>query len=440
MKHLFFPARFYYSWGIVAVCFLVSFFYPTTLTLVSFVAIGLLLLTCVDLVLLFFTKGAMLGVRSVGKMMSNGDENRINLIIQSLYRLPIDVEIIDEIPVRFQERNFTIRTTFQAKGKQNLYYVLTPKERGEYEFGDIHILVTTILGLAQRRFTIEHSETVKVYPSFVNLKRFQLHAMPDRQAESTGQRKYQKGASTEFDHIKEYTRGDDIRTINWKASARRNQWMVNSYMDEKSQQVYCLIDKGRLMKFPFDGLTLLDYAIHASLMFSNVALQKDDKIGLITFADKVHEVLQPSKNKKHFNSILEMLYKQKTDYLDSDFEALYATLSRKSGQRSLLMLFTNFETYSGFMRYLQVLRAMSRKHLLCVIFFENTEVSKLTSSTAESLEDVYKQTIAEKFMYEKKLIVKELQKHGIISIYTQPKNLTVQVVNKYLDLKAKQFI
>lgn len=440
MKHLFFTPRFYLAWGSVAVLYILFYFYPALFPVVSIIAIGLLTLSVLDLVLLFFTGGKLLGVRIMGKMMSNGDENRINIAIQNFYRIPLHATIIDEIPIRFQERNFNLKTTLAPMAKQNLFYLLVPKERGEYEFGNLHVIVNTTLGLVLRRHTMEQTETVKVYPSFINLKRFQLHAMPDRQAESTGQRKYQKGASTEFDHIKEYTRGDDIRTINWKASARRNQWMVNSYMDEKSQQVYCLIDKGRLMKFPFDGLTLLDYAIHASLMFSNVALQKDDKIGLISFADKVHDILQPSKNKKQFNAIMEVLYKQSTDYLDSDFEGLYATLSKKAGQRSLLMLFTNFETYSGFERYLPVLRAMARKHLLCVIFFENTEVSKLVTNQAESLEEVYKQTIAEKFMYEKKLIVKELQKHGIISIYTKPKNLTVQVVNKYLDLKAKQYI
>lgn len=439
-RNLYFTPRFFLVWGVVALVFLSSFFLAPLLLLGQAFTFALLFLMMVDLIFLYMTGGKVLAVRVSGKMMSNGDVNRIGLHVQSLYRFPIRLKIIDEVPEQFQRRDFFLLRRLRPLSKDRYYYELRPCERGEYYFGSIHCFVTSMLGLIQRRFTSQQEEMLKVYPSYLQLKRFQLHTMPDRKSESIGQRKFLKGASTEFDHIKEYTAGDDIRIINWKASARKNEWMVNTYMDEKSQQVFCILDKGRLMKMPFDQLTLLDHSIHAALMFSHVALQKDDKVGLITFAEKVQDILPPSKNKKQFNAIMELLYKQQSNFLESNFENVYRAMSRKGGQRSLIMLFTNFESYSGFERQLPVFKAMNKKHVLCIIFFENTEVSQLAKRQAESLEEVYKQVIAEKFLYEKKRIVRELQKHGILSIYTKPENLTVNTVNRYLDLKARQYI
>ena len=216
--------------------------------------------------------------------------------------------------------------------------------------------------------------------------------------------------------------------------------MVNHYTDEKSQQIYCVIDKGRAMKMPFEGLSLLDYAINASLVLSNVALLKQDKAGLITFAEKISRVLPAEKKATQMQSILEVLYNQKTRYLESDLERLYAHIRMRITQRSLVVLFTNFESMSGMQRQLPYLRKMAQHHLLLVVFFENTELRQLTEKPATDVEAIYIKTIAEKFAFEKKQIVKELQKYGIISILTAPEHITVNSVNKYLELKARQAI
>jgi uncharacterized protein (DUF58 family) len=240
--------------------------------------------------------------------------------------------------------------------------------------------------------------------------------------------------------IKEYVAGDDFRVINWKASARKNQLMVNQYQDERSQQVYSLIDKGRVMQMPFKGLSLLDYAINASLVISNIAMKKSDKAGIITFQDKIGTVLPASRSNNQMNQILEVLYKQKTGYRESDFSILYSQVRRKITQRSLLLLFTNFESMYGMQRELPFLRSLANQHLVVVIFFENTEMKSLLSEAAPDLRTIYHKAIAEKFSFEKKLIVKELNKNGIQTILTSPENLTVSTINKYLELKARGMI
>jgi uncharacterized protein (DUF58 family) len=244
----------------------------------------------------------------------------------------------------------------------------------------------------------------------------------------------------EFEQIKDYVTGDDIRNLNWKATARRGMLMVNNYTDERSQQVYCIIDKGRLMKMPFAGLTLLDYAINSTLVLSNVCLKKQDKIGLVTFADKMGTVIAADRKLIQRENILQVLYKQQTAFLESDFEMLYMQVRKKIKQRSLLILYTNFESLNGLRRQVNYLRLIAKHHLLLVVFFENTELSKLSHATAFNKEDIYIKTIAEKFVFEKKLVVKELQKYGILSMLTTPEQLTVNTVNKYLELKTKQAI
>jgi uncharacterized protein (DUF58 family) len=263
----------------------------------------------------------------------------------------------------------------------------------------------------------------------------------DAQTQETGSKRMRKlGHSLEFEHIKEYTRGDDIRIINWKATARKGTLMVNNYLDERSQQVYCIIDKGRLMKMPFDDLTLLDYAINASLVMCNVSLHRHDRFGLITFSEKMGSVLPADKKPVQLQNVLQLLYNQETRFLESDFEMLYKQVRTHVRHRSLLILFTNFESMSGLQRQLPYLRMIAKHHLLLLVFFENTELRQLTQKKAKDVEGVYIKTVAEKFAYEKRIIVKELQQHGILSILTAPENLTVNTVNKYLELKARQAI
>jgi uncharacterized protein (DUF58 family) len=185
---------------------------------------------------------------------------------------------------------------------------------------------------------------------------------------------------------------------------------------------------------------LLDYAINSTLVLANVCLQKQDRVGLISFANKMGSVLAADRKPIQRENILQLLYNQQTAFLESDFEMLYNQIRNRIKHRSLIVLFTNFESVSGLHRQLNYLRAISKHHLLMVVCFENTELHQLSKLPAHNMEDLYIRTIAEKFEFEKRLIVKELKKHGILSILTSPESLTINTINKYLELKARQAI
>ena len=329
-----------------------------------------------------------------------------------------------------------MKTVLQSGANVNLEYYLKPVSRGEYNFGNLNVLIKQSIGLVIRKISFNLNKTVPVYPSYIQMHKYELLAISNRLTEA-GIKKVRKLSHTmEFEQVKDYVKGDDYRTVNWKATARRSQLMVNQYLDEKSQNVYCLIDMGRSMQMPFEGMSLLDYAINSSLVISNIAMYKHDKAGLISFSNKTHTFLPAERSKLQMKRILESLFKQKTDFSEPDYEHLYSTIKRKINQRSLIVLFTNFEWHISLMRQIKFLRQLNKSHLLIVVFFKNTELQDIIKSKAKSVDEIYIKTIVEKLSYEKNLIVKELKKFGIQSILTEPSKLSVDVINKYLQLKA----
>lgn len=437
LKPFYLQNRFFYASIGIIILFVFSFIFPRLFNIVKIVLLLLVTLTVLDIIILFTAKNGVRGERIVPEKFSNGDENPVRLIIQNFYTFSVFINIIDEIPEQFQARDFSISRKLNASSSSELEYKLRPTERGEYHFGKLNIYVTSVFGLVARRFWYNEAAMVPTYPSFIQLRTYDLLAISNN-LHQYGIKKIRKiGHTMEFEQIKDYVLGDDLRTINWKATAKRNQLMVNQFQDEKSQPIYSIIDKGRVMKMPFEGLSLLDYAINAALVISNVALKKHDKAGILAFSKKVENIVVAERRTSQMNLILETLYNVSTDFFESDYSRLYADVKRNITHRSLMLLYTNFETLDSLHRQLPYLKGIAKNHLLVVIFFKNTELNSLISEPAETVQQAYDKVIAEKFAFEKRLIVNELQKYGIQSILTEPEHLTIDTINKYLEIKAR---
>lgn len=439
-KNLYLHERFFNYLSVIAITFLVSFWIPILYNIAWFMVMSLIIVFFMDIYLLFRKKNGIKANRILGNKFSNSDENKVPVFIESDYNFTIEIKIIDELPEQFQKRDFLKEATLEAFSTYNLEYLVTPFERGEYKFGNLNIYVSSFFKIVSKRYKFQQNQMVAVYPSYLQMRKYEFLAMSNRLTEFGLKKIRRIGHTLEFEQIKNYVNGDDVRTINWKATAKKGQLMVNQFQDEKSQPIYSIIDVGRVMKMPFEGLKLLDYAINATLAFSNIAIKKNDKAGLITFSKKVDAIISASNKKTHLNTINEALYNINTSFTDTDFGYLYAVIKRVVKQRSLIMLYTNFEHISSLKRQLAYLQAISKYHLLVVVFFENTELQNLLNENAEDLQTIYHKTIAEKFDYEKKLIVKELESRGVYAILTKPKNLTINVINKYLEFKSKGFI
>ncbi|MDR8393199.1 DUF58 domain-containing protein [Aliifodinibius sp. S!AR15-10] len=425
--------------GIVFI-FVLGYLYPVIGTLGKPLLLGSGMLLLIDLLLLFRPDSPIHAQRKTPERLSNGDPNLITILVQNFYPFKSTLQIIDEQPYQFQIRDSGTDLTLNSESQEKITYTLHPTERGDYTFGALNVYAGSPIGLVQRRFQFEEQQTIPVYPSFIQMHKFELFAISDRLTE-VGIKKIRRiGHTLEFDQIREYVRGDDIRSINWKATARHNDLMVNQFQDERSQQVYSAIDMGRTMKMPFDELSLLDYAINTSLVISNIAIRKHDKAGLITFSNKEGPKVPAQTKKTHIYRIQETLYNLETDFKETDFSRLYLSLKHHVRQRSLILLYTNFESLSAMHRHLPYLKKIASEHLLVTIFFQNTELERVLTSQAKTEEEIYRKVIAEKFFFEKRSIVQELSQLGIQTILTPPNELSISTINKYLELKARGLI
>ena len=441
MKHfyntLFINKRFFYALATIAVLFVVGFFAPIFFEISKVLLFILMVLTFVDIFLLYSTKNAISLERYLPERLSNGDDNKITLELKNKYPFVSHLSLIEELPYQFQKRDFFFDQKLNPQQQKTIYYNLSPKERGVYLFGRVNVYANSPLQLATKKYILSEEKELKCYPSFLKLRDFNIQAF-NSATTSYGSKKVGRiGHSLEFEQIKEYVAGDDIRTVNWKASAKRNLLMVNQYVEEKSQSVYAIIDKGRAMQMQFNGLSLLDYAVNATLAISNTILRKQDKAGMLSFSTKLEDWVVAERRNSQMSLISEALHNIKTNFSESDFGTLYAVIKRKITHRSLLILFSNFDTLDALNRQLPYLRALAKNHVVLVVFFKNTELDVLINSKATTIQEVYDTIIAEKFMYEKKQIVNELKKYGIQSVLTKPAELTGDTINKYLELKSR---
>jgi uncharacterized protein (DUF58 family) len=439
-KQLHIHNRFFTYIALLSGVFLLSYWIPVLAAVAWFLTSTFTLISLVDIVLLFRFKNGIVANRVVPKKFSNGDANSIAITLENNYPFAVEVTTIDELPIQFQKRDFTHVKKVAKHANETFEYSVTPFERGEYHFGSLNVYAATALSFFSRRFRFNADKMVAVYPSYVQMKKYEFLAISNK-LHTVGVKKIRRiGHTLEFEQIKNYVAGDDVRTINWKATAKKGALMLNQYQDEKSQPIYSIIDTGRVMKMPFNQLKLLDYAINATLAFSNIALLKNDKAGMLTFSKSVNDMVLASNKKTNLSVINETLYNINTDYSDSDFGMLYGTIKRKINQRSLLILYTNFEHISALKRQLPFLLALAKKHVLITVLFENTELDALIENEANDVQEVYHKTIAEKFSYDKRLIVKELEKRGVNTILTKPEQLSINVINKYLEFKSKGLI
>ena len=394
LKEFYLTPRFLLITAIIVLLFFFGYFFDPLFFIAKILLISFITVVFVETLILFSTKKNIFAKRILSERLSNGDDNEIKIILTNIYSFDVNLKIIDELPFIFQIRDFEISSKVES-GKTKIFsYVIHPVKRGEYQFGALNVFVSTILNIVSRRLKFEQSKSVKVYPSYIQMRKYQIMAIADRLMEVGVKKVRRIGHSMEFEQIKEYVRGDDYRTINWKATARKRQLMVNHYIDERAQQIYSIIDMGRTMKMPFDQMSLLDYAINTSLVISNIALLKHDKAGIVTFNNKVNSVLPAERNSVQMKKILDSLYKQETNFLESDYENLAGVVREKIKQRSLLLLFTNFETANSLKRQIPYFKSLSRSHLLIVIFFFNVGLDELLYNKAKSLDEIYHKTIA----------------------------------------------
>ena len=432
--------RFYYATGAVVCLFVFSLFVPF-IYYISIVACIILLLLCLyELYTLTRCRKFVSVMRSVHQKLSLGDPYELNYVIKYSGSIPLSSTLYDEFPVQLQYRSSVASFIIAPDEDKMIFHSIFPKSRGIYTFGNVILYITSLrFQFVELRLDFDMKENVKVVPSILQMKKYSLYTNK-RASHLTGIKKIRTiGENDEFELIRNYQQGDNVKSINWKATSRVNTLMVNQYQDTRSQEVLCIIDKGRTMEMPFEGLSLLDYSINSALVISNICLHKSDRAGLITFAKNIDTYIKADAKNNQLQLILEHLYAQATQFNEHNFELLYYTLKSKTTRRSIIFLYSNFETLIDLERNLSYLEHINKDHILILISFINSELeNEIVERPAVKSDDVFRTTMAQKLYFERFSIEKVLRNKGIQIIFTKPEDLNINVINKYLEIKAKR--
>lgn len=441
MRDLFLTDRFFWGCGAISLTFVLGFAFPWFFPVAQAATLLQLSLITLDIWWLYRRTPQVSCTRTLPRMPGLGDDCPVVLRLHNDGLQFFHATLIEELPLQLQERNFEKKVVLTPGETIQITYSFRPTSRGQYYFGNTLLYLSTRMGLLERRLRANTTaQEALVFPSVLQMKKMELKAL-SRISTHSGIKKIRRiGHGYEFEQIKNYVPGDDYRGINWKASGRKADLMVNQYEDERAQQLYCIIDKSRAMRLPFNGLTLMEYAINATLAISNVALKKYDKAGLITFSDILGAVVKADNKPRQLNLLLTQLYKEQERPFETNFELLYFAARKLIAGRSLIFFFTNFESIYALERALPLLRKIHSSHLLVVILFENTEISHFAEEKTKTMEDIYMQSAARKYLLEKQQIAHKLHQFGIQTIYTKPEELSVNTINKYLELKSRGLI
>lgn len=435
MKNLYIGNRFFIAIGVAVFLFVLAFIWPILQLVAWIVLMSIITLAVIDGLWVYSLKNIEIS-RSIPSRLDLNEHHEISLMIKNNSGIDLNVEIIDELPVKIQARDIQFSKFAKNNSFNTISYNFHPQKRGTYEWKNIHLIVSTPLAIVQRRIIFDHQYIGKVYPSVLEMRKMEFEVFK-HQTLSQGIKKIRRlGHNNEFEQIKNYVQGDDPRTINWKATSRSNELMVNQYQEERSQSIYAILDKSRTMEQSFEGLTFLDFAINSTLAFANIALKKGDKFGCITFESKTDAILPADGKKIQLKKTLELLYNQKSDFLAANYEEIYHTIRKQIPNRSTLLLFTNFETEVDMKRVLPVLRRINKNHNLVVVFFENIHLDHIILKQPENIREVYLQQVADDFVNVQRRISNELRKNGIQTVLSHPEKLSVDTINKYLAMKS----
>jgi uncharacterized protein (DUF58 family) len=427
--------------GLSVMVFCFGLVLPIFLTIGKMLLLLLILVILVETYLLYQYQSPVAAIRKLPLKLSNGDENKIVLIFNNSVNRSFFATLLEELPEQLQIRDWEENIYLNKAEKTQFQYSIRPSIRGKYLFRNTYILLkNNPFSLVFRKIIFENHQEVACYPSFEQFNRIPIKALVSQYSDSSDRYIRRIGQSLEFEQIKEYAQGDDYRHLNWKASAKKGELMVNQYQDERSQDIYCVLDLGRNMQMPFNNLSLLDYSINACLALSKTILEMQDKAGYIGFSAKKCDFVAAKKDRKQFGIINDQLYYQQTAYLESDFEMLYKFVRLNIKHRSLLVIHSNFDSLNAMKRQLPYLKSLAKYHLVLLVFFENSEIKLLANQKSKDLKSIYTQTIAKDLVLKNRLISKELEKNGIQSLVTEPQNLSLELINKYLRIKKRQMI
>lgn len=375
--------------------------------------------------------------REVEPILRSGVANPVHLELTCRGAVPLRGEARDEAPVEVEVAGH--RQPFSvAPGPRptRLTYTVNPPARGDVRFGDVHLRLLGPLGLCARQIRIPAEQVVKVYPdlSALTQEALALARASDAPAERVQRR---QGEGREFESLREYRNGDDYRTIDWKASARRARTMVRVYQPERNQPVLLLLDCGRHMAGKVDGRRKLDHAVDAALRLAKVSLDAGDLVGVLAFASDVRAYLPPRKGHEHLRLLTEALYRAEAALEESDYGRAYDFAFARSSRRSLVVLFTDLVDPDASGTLVARTLMLRPRHLPLVASLLDEELQATATRVPHEPHEAYTRQAAVRLEDEYRRTAVTLRDSGVLVVRAPAKSFSAAAINTYLHVKSR---
>jgi uncharacterized protein (DUF58 family) len=369
--------------------------------------------------------------------LSLGAHNLVQVDVRNAAPRLLQFVLRDETPPECEASVLFLAGAAPSGAAATVHYTLRPLRRGDHRFGDVALRWPGPLGLLRRQALFPLAASVKVYPNVLEVRKYDLLVRPGRLLEAGLRPSRRFGTGTEFESLREYQPDDDYRRINWKATAHRGHPMTAEFETERSQNVLAVLDAGRLMATDVHGLTKLDHALNTSLLLAYVAAQRGDRVGLLAFSDRVLTYLPPRRGRRTFHAMLEALYNLAPEPVEPDFDRAFHFLAARQMRRSLLVLFTDLTDRDVSSTLVQHLTRLARHHLALCVTLADPAVLALASATPATTTALYERVVAGRLLEERAEVLGALRQRGVVTLDVSADRLTVGVINRYLELKAR---
>jgi uncharacterized protein (DUF58 family) len=374
---------------------------------------------------------AWLGAPSLGR------EVEVELAITQHSGSLIHCTLLDDLPAPFLEEPATYRLDAYPEARAAIRYRFVPAQRGDHRTGNLYLRYRSNIGLAERWAMADLTQTVRIYPTLRTPEENRLYLARHHRIELQMRMRRQRGMGRDFESLRDYLEGDEIRDICWTASARRGSLVTRLYEMEKSQPVWLVLDAGRLQGAQVGRYTKLDQATAAALALAQIALASGDRVGLLAYGRETQQLVLPGRGAAHLRLLLDALAQVRPEPLEADHLRATATLMHRQSRRSLILWMTDFAETAMQPEVLDAAAQLVRRHLLLFIAISQLDVQRKANATPETVEAMFETAAAQELLDRRERLLRRLQERGAMTLETQPESLAGSVLNRYLEVKEQ---
>ncbi|MHB8508182.1 MAG: DUF58 domain-containing protein [Candidatus Dormibacteria bacterium] len=401
---------------------------------------GLLLVATVREAYLLPPPGAFSLTRTLPRPLSLGRRQEVGLALAARGGAGLLVEAADHVPHRLRPSAGVVLATTDDNGRAALSYHVHPDTRGAYRLGPVDVRVRRSRGLWTRQVRVESFDEVAVYPDIIAVRQYEAGLRRALQPLTGARRTRVAGSSTSLASLREYLPGDDVRRISWKVSARRDQPITADYEAERGQQVLIALDTGRLMTAPGERLTKLDHAVNAALLLAWVAQSHGDRVGLVTFSDRVRDFIPPRPGRAQLGTFNEVLYSVRAEYTEPDFGEVFTQISRRVSRRSLVVVLTDVLERAAAGDLVSHAVRLGRRHRVLVVAMTDPALLHARSLPIGRAERAYEWAAAEELLAARRETFESLGRGGVLALEATAGRLSPALVEKYLQTRDRALL